>query len=131
MPTREDINRRHIELFKAKVAEALTKTDLSEFQSLVEAMAAENETSDKTIAAVLCSMVHKKAPAAKAATKDLVAKERVPAEPRAPRRTDRFVTAEKSFKRPDRPTNKKAEKNQKWRERVESKGGKSAPRRAK
>lgn len=132
MPTREDINRRHVELFKAKVADALTKTDLTEFQSLVEAMAAENETSEKTIAAVLCSMVHKKPPAAKATGKDLVAKERMPAESRAPRRSgDRFVTTEKSFKRPDRPVNKKAEKNQKWRERVESKGGKGGPRRAK
>ncbi len=132
MPTREDINRRHTELFKAKVADALSKTDLTEFQELIAVMARENETSELAIAAALCSMVHKKPPAAKAsAGKDLVATERSVQEPRTQRRPDRFVTSEKSFKRPDRPS-KKAEKNQRWQEKVGSKGTKySAPRRAK
>ena len=136
MPTREDINRRHEELFKAKVADALVKTDLSEYQELIESMARENETSEKNIAAVLCSMLRKKVPAAKsAAAKDAVAKDnsaraRATTEQSARPKRDRFVTTEKSFQRPDRP-GKKAEKNQKWRDRVDSKGGKGGPRRSK
>lgn len=108
MPTREDINKRRAALFKAKISAALLKTDLSEYLELIESMALENQTSEKNIAAVLCALLQKKAPAS-TTTPELSTKGK----------RDQSFSREKDFKRRDRP-GKKREKNRKWRERVES-----------
>lgn len=64
MPTREDINRRRNELFKATISAALSEANepgqLSAHLELVQSLAAEHQTSEANIAAVICSMLQKK-----------------------------------------------------------------------
>lgn len=147
MPSREDISRRRTELFKAKVAEALLKTDLTEYLELVESIALENDTSEKNVAAVMCALLEQKAKAARDAAA-LAAKESAASNERRSdrygrgdqsarrdhngrdeRKRNRRGSSERSFKMPGERSGKRAEKDRKWREKVEAKGANDRSRR--
>lgn len=116
MPTREDVNKRRTAQFKEKVAAEFLKSKYSEFVDLIEEMAVENETSEKNIAAVLCSFLHKK----NAASRDPQS-----AEPKFKTQTSHSRHPGKNGKKEFKNSSglsKKNEKNRKWNERVIEKG---------
>ena len=123
MPTREDVAKKKIDVFKEKVLSVLSGVDLETQLGIVDSLVHENEVSEKNVAAALCYLLNAGVrPKAEKKEKDpqlSVRMETRPFERRGERKPDRERRPERERKFGDR--------TRPWSEKPPQRGPKSGP----